>query len=39
MNSSPERPRSKFNALRAEQINLLSRTQAFQLYRLPVPSG
>ena len=30
-------PRSKFNALRAEQINLLSRTQAFQLYRLLVP--
>jgi hypothetical protein len=33
------RPRSKFNALRAEQINLLSRTQALQLYRLLVPSG
>jgi hypothetical protein len=32
-------PRSKFNALRAEQINLLSRTQALQLYRLLVPSG
>jgi hypothetical protein len=32
-------PRHKFNALRAEQINLLSRTQAFQLYRLLVPSG
>ena len=32
-------PRRKFNALRAEQINLLSRTQAFQLYRLLVPSG
>jgi hypothetical protein len=32
-------PRSKFTALRAEQINLLSRTQALQLYRLLVPSG
>jgi hypothetical protein len=32
-------PRRKFNALRAEQINLLSRTQAVQLYRLLVPSG
>jgi hypothetical protein len=32
-------PRRKFIALRAEQINLLSRTQAFQLYRLLVPSG
>ena len=32
-------PRRKFNALRAEQINLLSRTQAFQLYRLLVPSS
>ena len=32
-------PRRRFNALRAEQINLLSRTQAFQLYRLLVPSG
>jgi hypothetical protein len=32
-------PRSKFTALRAEQINLLSRTQAFQLYRLLVPSS
>jgi hypothetical protein len=32
-------PRSKVNALRAEQINLLSRTQALQLYRLLVPSG
>ena len=32
-------PRRKFNALRAEQVNLLSRTQAFQLYRLLVPSG
>jgi hypothetical protein len=32
-------PRSKVNALRAEQINLLSRTQAFQLYRLLVPSS
>ncbi len=31
--------RSKVNALRAEQINLLSRTQALQLYRLLVPSG
>jgi hypothetical protein len=26
-------------ALRAEQINLLSREQALQLYRLLVPSG
>jgi hypothetical protein len=33
------RPRQKFTALRAEQINLLSRNQAFQLYRLLVPSG
>jgi hypothetical protein len=32
-------PRRKFNALRAEQINLLSRTQAVQLHRLLVPSG
>jgi hypothetical protein len=32
-------PRRKFNALRAEQINLLSRNQASQLYRLLVPSG
>lgn len=32
-------PRRRFNALRAEQISLLSRTQAFQLYRLLVPSG
>jgi hypothetical protein len=32
-------PLRKFIALRAEQINLLSRTQAFQLYRLLVPSG
>jgi hypothetical protein len=32
-------PRRKFNALQAEQINLLSRTQAIQLYRLLVPSG
>jgi hypothetical protein len=32
-------PRHKFPALRAEQINLLSRTQAFQLYRLLVPSS
>jgi hypothetical protein len=32
-------PRSKFTALRAEQINLLSRAQALQLYRLLVPSS
>jgi hypothetical protein len=32
-------PRRKPIALRAEQINLLSRTQAVQLYRLLVPSG
>jgi hypothetical protein len=32
-------PRHRFNALRAEQINLLSREQALQLYRLLVPSG
>jgi len=32
-------PRRKFIALRAEQINLLSRSQAFQLYRMLVPSG
>jgi hypothetical protein len=32
-------PRTKFNALRAEQINLLSRNQALQLYRLLVPSN
>jgi hypothetical protein len=32
-------PRRKFNTLRAEQINLLSRTQALQLYRLLVPSS
>jgi hypothetical protein len=32
-------PRRKFAALRAEQINLLSRTQAVQLYRLLVPSS
>jgi hypothetical protein len=32
-------PRSKVVALRAEQINLLSRNQAFQLYRLLVPSS
>jgi hypothetical protein len=32
-------PRGRFNALRADQINLLSRTQALQLYRLLVPSG
>jgi len=31
--------RGGFNALRAEQINLLSRIQAVQLYRLLVPSG
>ena len=32
-------PDRKFIALRAEQINRLSRTQAVQLYRLLVPSG
>ncbi len=32
-------PRSTFTALRAEQVNLLSRTQALQLYRLLVPSS
>jgi hypothetical protein len=32
-------PRHEFMALRGEQINLLSRNQAFQLYRLLVPSG
>jgi hypothetical protein len=32
-------PRHKFNALRAEQIDLLSRNQAAQLYRLLVRSG
>jgi hypothetical protein len=32
-------PRRRFNALRAEQINLLSREQALQLYRLLVSSG
>ena len=32
-------PRRKFIALRAEQINLLSRDQAVQLYRLLVPSS
>lgn len=32
-------PRRRANALRAEQINLLSKTQAFQLYRLLIPSG
>jgi hypothetical protein len=32
-------PRRRANALRAEQINLLSKTQAFQLYRLLVPPG
>jgi hypothetical protein len=31
--------RSRFTALRAEQIDLLSREQALQLYRLLVPSG
>ena len=31
--------RRSFTALRAEQINLLSREQALQLYRLLVPSG
>jgi hypothetical protein len=31
--------RSKVNALRAEQINLLSRTQALQLHSLLIPSG
>jgi hypothetical protein len=31
--------RQKINALRAEQINLLSREQALQLYHLLVPSG
>jgi hypothetical protein len=31
--------RHRFSALRAEQINLLSRNQAFQLYRALVPSG
>jgi hypothetical protein len=32
-------PRRRFNALRAAQINLLSRTQARQLYRLLAPAG
>jgi len=32
-------PRREFAALRAEQINLLSRNQAVQLYRILVPSG
>ncbi len=32
-------PLRRFIALRAEQINLLSRSQAVQLYRLLVPSG
>jgi hypothetical protein len=32
-------PRVKIFALRAVQITLLSRTQAFQLYRLLVPLG
>ena len=32
-------PRREFAALRAEQINLLSGSQAVQLYRIPVPSG
>ncbi len=31
-------PRRRFNALRAEQINLFSRKQAVQLYRLLVPA-
>jgi hypothetical protein len=31
--------RSRANALRAEQINLLSKQQALQLYRLLAPSG
>lgn len=31
--------RRRFNALRAEQVNLLSRSQAFRLYRLLVPSS
>jgi hypothetical protein len=31
--------RRKFIALRAEQINLFSRNQAFQLYHLLVPSS
>jgi hypothetical protein len=31
--------RHRLNALRAEQINLLSRNQAVQLYRLLVPAG
>jgi hypothetical protein len=31
--------RRRLNALRAEQVNLLSREQALQLYRLLVPSG
>jgi hypothetical protein len=33
------KPDRKFIALRAEQINLLSRTQARQLYRLLIPAG
>jgi hypothetical protein len=32
-------PRRRFNALRAEQVNLLSGNQAVQLYRLLVPVG
>jgi hypothetical protein len=32
-------PRSKVAALRAEEINLLSRSQAYELYRLLVSSG
>ena len=32
-------PLSRATALRAEQVNLLSRTQALQLYRLLVPSS
>jgi hypothetical protein len=31
--------RRRFTALRAEQINLFSREQALQLYRLLIPSG
>ncbi len=32
-------PRRRADALRAEQVNLLNREQALQLYRLLVPSG
>jgi hypothetical protein len=32
-------PRSKVNALRAEQINLVSKNQAAQLYRLLAPAA